>query len=712
MAKRRPFFSIVIPCYNDGRYAPKHYLDRLLNNIVEQGLKKSETEVIVVDDHSPMPYDGTLKRYKDKLNIIYVENNGVSCPGNTRQAGVDVASGKWLCFADHDDEFYPDALKLVKQNIEGAKDPHIIYSAFNKIGEDGEVVEEFRLNNCKTWLHGKFYNVDSFWKPFDLHFVKDLKTHEDVALGGYVEKILTKLSAGIIYLDTPTYKWNWNKDSISHSSYVNKIGDDGNSHSFLETHYDDYLAASIDVLLDCYNREFIDKPAAIHEMINCVISAWLVFHNMHLSDNNPYLSKNMQYYAKRWVNLKEVFKINLPYMKVLLNGNYRAVKNRFDEIANANNYTPFIDWLSDIDKIEVTDVAEPVKLTKRPFFSCVIACYNDGRYKEGVYLDRLLSSLTRQGLDKADLEVVLSDDCSPEPFNHIWEKYTDKLTIKTTKTDYNFAPGNTRAKGVEIATGSWLCFADHDDIFYDNALKKVKNAIIDRGEKHFVLCDFNSVNPEGQVIRKYEQSMNWCHGKFYNRDDFWDKYNIHFIHDLKSHEDIAICTQVSCVLTANIQNYTYVHEPVYAWTDNPQSVSHAKYTVDTESGPREFLEVFFGDYIESTGYIYIDRFKKHLLSMANSVKGSIEIICYCYFYMQGFMFRRPDDYYKENIKLAGDYVTACKKTYNITNDAIYKVVASNKAFMYYQVMELANGASGRYIPTYTFKEWLELVSPF
>ena len=85
-----------------------------------------------------------------------------------------------------------------------------------------------------------------------------------------------------------------------------------------------------------------------------------------------------------------------------------------------------------------------------PFFSLVIACYNDGRYKEGVYLDRLLSSVERQGLKKDDIEVILSDDCSPIPYDDIIEKHRSNLIIKCTKTDYNCCPGNTRAKGVEI----------------------------------------------------------------------------------------------------------------------------------------------------------------------------------------------------------------------------------------------------------------------
>ena len=275
---------------------------------------------------------------------------------------------------------------------------------------------------------------------------------------------------------------------------------------------------------------------------------------------------------------------------------------------------------------------------------------------------------------------------------------------------YNFAPGNTRAKGVTIATGEWLAFADHDDIYYDGALAKVKQGIIDKDEKYFAFGDFNGVNEKGEVIRKFEQTLNWCHAKFYNFDNLWKPQDIHFIKDLKSHEDIAICTQVTCAIIAmGLPNYTYFHFPVYAWTDNPQSVSHAKYTVDTESGPREFLEVFFADYIQSTGYIYLEEFRSHRIKIVNVVKGVLEIMCYCYFYMQGFQFRRPDDYYKENLIHAGNFIRECKKTLNMTNDSIYAAVSSNNAYMYYQIRALADPGSGRYMPVQTFRQWLDLV---
>lgn len=344
----------------------------------------------------------------------------------------------------------------------------------------------------------------------------------------------------------------------------------------------------------------------------------------------------------------------------------------------------------------------------RPFFSVIVPCYNDGRYVEGAYLDRLLSSLTHQRLDKDEFEIILADDCSPVSFADTIVRYKQLLNIKYILTEYNYAPGNTRETGVCIAAGVWITFADHDDAFYPDALLRVKEGLLRTHENLFAFTDFDGVFPDGAFKKTYKCTLNWCHGKFYNLDEFWTKYNIHFIKDLKSHEDIAICTQVSCTLSAlGRTSATYFGFSSYMWTDNPKSLSHAKYFADNESDPRYFLEVFFRDYIASTGDIYLHRFKNHEIKYMFAIKNCLEVLCYCYFYIQSFMFRRPDSYLHQPIIDAAEYVADVKQTFNITNEQIYDAIAAADADMYYRIRSSADGGCGKYIPQVTLKDWLD-----
>lgn len=726
----KPFFSLVIPCYNDGSYTEGAYLDRLLQSVCEQDIRRKDIELILVDDHSPVSYDDIIAKYrKKKFKIKTIQTDYNFGPGNSREKGTEIAEGEWLCFADHDDAFYPKALKRVKEIIEKSGATFVVYSSFDKVDmETGEVVEEFRKEKLHTWIHGKFYNLENFWKRCQLHFPKDLKTHEDIAMGNEVKCALHALGdPSIIYVESPTYRWSWNPDSISHSEYYSEKAQE--EHPFLESHFDDYLRAGFGVYFDRFKIGQLNRNALIGLAACDLCNTWVLLARWKMKDPEYYVRANDVYMAKVWKEIKDLTELTAPAMKVFITDIVKEPKKKFDEIAAQNNIPDIFEWLDNMDKLieenpEFVLPEEPerpkpqpepevVDEDDRPFFSIIIPCYNDGRYKEGNYLDRLLSSLCRQEIGKDELEVIISDDHSPVGYDEIVDKYHDKLNIKRIVTDYNFAPGNTRAKGVTIATGQWLAFADHDDIYYDGALKRVKDSIHSRNEKYFVFSAFNGVDLEGKVIRKYDKVLNWCHGKFYNFDNFWKPNNIHFVKDLKSHEDIAICTQVGCALANMGQTeLTYISEPTYAWTDNPESVSHAKYTVETDDGPREFLEVFFKDYITSTGYMYIDKFKEHNIKIMYAVRRCLEILCYCYFYMQGFQFRRPIDFYRPNLAHAGHYFRAVKETFNITTEQAFMTICENNAQLYYNVIDMAAAGAGHYIPIQTLRQWMDLIDNY
>jgi len=355
-------------------------------------------------------------------------------------------------------------------------------------------------------------------------------------------------------------------------------------------------------------------------------------------------------------------------------------------------------------------------MSKRPFFSVIIACYNDGRYKEGVYLDRLLNSICSQFLKKEEIEVVLADDCSPVPFAEEYiEKYSGFLTMKYIKTDYNFAPGNTREKGVSIATGEWICFADHDDAFVPMSFIKVREALQKTGEQRYLITDFNEVKLDGSTKQKFVGSLNWCHGKFYNMDNLWKKEDIHFVKDLRSHEDIAICSQVNCVIQREQPpHFRHLNELVYLWTENPQSLSHVTY-IDKDAGDgyaHTFLETHFNDYIESTGYITLDKFSKGLTSELYAKVASLEVLCYCYFYMQGFQWTSGKNYLKCNWEYAANYYKEMCRVFDWDGDKVRKQICDTNAALYWRVRKFSEVATGPRIDSQTFAQWLTKVEEY
>lgn len=90
--------SIIIPVYNTEKY-----VGECLDSSVEQDILKNEYEIICIDDGSTDGSLNVLTEYSNKYENIHVysqKNQGVSA---ARNAGISVASGKYVWFVDSDD---------------------------------------------------------------------------------------------------------------------------------------------------------------------------------------------------------------------------------------------------------------------------------------------------------------------------------------------------------------------------------------------------------------------------------------------------------------------------------------------------------------------------------------------------------------------------------------------------------------------------------
>ena len=92
----RPFFSLILPCYN---VAP--YLERCVQSILMQHF--SDYEMILVDDGStdatPALCDAMAAEHAC-VRVIHKANGGLS---SARNAGLDTAQGRYVWFVDADD---------------------------------------------------------------------------------------------------------------------------------------------------------------------------------------------------------------------------------------------------------------------------------------------------------------------------------------------------------------------------------------------------------------------------------------------------------------------------------------------------------------------------------------------------------------------------------------------------------------------------------
>lgn len=91
-----PEISVIVPVYK-----AEQYLDRCVKSILEQTYQNFE--LILVDDGSPDNSPSLCDEWAKNDNHIYVihkENGGAS---SARNAGLKIAKGRWIAFADSDD---------------------------------------------------------------------------------------------------------------------------------------------------------------------------------------------------------------------------------------------------------------------------------------------------------------------------------------------------------------------------------------------------------------------------------------------------------------------------------------------------------------------------------------------------------------------------------------------------------------------------------
>ncbi len=344
-------------------------------------------------------------------------------------------------------------------------------------------------------------------------------------------------------------------------------------------------------------------------------------------------------------------------------------------------------------------------MNKRPFFSIIVPCYNSKKT-----IGRLLKTIVEQNMNYDDIEVILSDDCSTESYQDQVDKFKDRLYIKQTKTDYNCCPGNTRQKGVDIATGQWIVFADHDDQFVPNVFLKVKQQITRNECQSFLNTRFIKVGLDG---KNYEMSpaAGWTHGKFFNLDNFWKKYNFHFIKDMKTHQDVSIMSLVNYLQkTENNLNCCQIELVTYKWHENKHSLTSIQYeTADGQS--RHFIDAYFLDYFAATAEVYYNNYcykNKPEADIPCLISSLLAVILYSYFYLQYAYLIAPFPL-KENYDKIKQYLDILHDEFNIDIGQINYYFTYQHQQEYKTIFESSLNLSGVFLCQHSFKQFLDTI---
>ena len=112
-------FSIIIPAYN-----AEGHIRKALDSIKQQVF--TDYELIVVCDSCTDNTEAIAKEYGAKTKIVNFHQDG-----QTRNAGLDMATGDWVLFMDDDDWWLHEyVLTLIDEKLKGNPDIDILCFSF------------------------------------------------------------------------------------------------------------------------------------------------------------------------------------------------------------------------------------------------------------------------------------------------------------------------------------------------------------------------------------------------------------------------------------------------------------------------------------------------------------------------------------------------------------------------------------------------------
>jgi len=127
----RPKVTVVVPCYNLGRFLPY-----TLKSIQNQTL--SDFECLIIDDCSTDRTPDIAKACAEMDNRFqYIRNPKNVGLSEVRNIGAARARGTYLIYVDSDDMLPENALELLATALDRDRSIHIAYGSLDVISEDG-----------------------------------------------------------------------------------------------------------------------------------------------------------------------------------------------------------------------------------------------------------------------------------------------------------------------------------------------------------------------------------------------------------------------------------------------------------------------------------------------------------------------------------------------------------------------------------------------
>lgn len=148
MTGTSPLVSVVIPTYNRSAY-----LCQAIRSVLEQSYV--DFEVIVVDDGSQDDTRSAVARFADPRVRYTCQDNAGRCAA--RNAGIRLATGRYVSFLDDDDLYLPNKLSSHMSALDADPDLGLVMGGYRCIDAEGAPFKEIT-----PWLWHPCLDLDTW----------------------------------------------------------------------------------------------------------------------------------------------------------------------------------------------------------------------------------------------------------------------------------------------------------------------------------------------------------------------------------------------------------------------------------------------------------------------------------------------------------------------------------------------------------------------
>lgn len=148
----REVVSVIIPCYNQGRF--------LAEAIASARADQYQVEVVVVDDGSTDDTAAVARQFP----VLYVKqpNRGLAA---ARNRGLDESTGSFVIFLDADDRLLPGGIDAAARSLAAHPECAMAYGRCVMIGPDGETWPTPGIPTVRTGHHAALLRTNMIWMP-------------------------------------------------------------------------------------------------------------------------------------------------------------------------------------------------------------------------------------------------------------------------------------------------------------------------------------------------------------------------------------------------------------------------------------------------------------------------------------------------------------------------------------------------------------------